>query len=666
MKFKLYFVNFAAIVFNRFSGLLKKQNVECVLRTMNQIENITPSSHSGIIVKEIDVELYLKKAQQLETIRTMPLVVMLKSAQNVKKISVLFDNIQNTDFVVNPVSGSEIVARFQLIEMRQSVNQSRKSIILSKNKEDNKIYSDFKRVSHKYLHEKAKREYLENRLACIQNNENYNIAANEFISNLNHEIRTPLNVIIGFTEIIKNKLNKNHNVLEYVNEIEFSASAMLNLFNDLLDLSRIELGKLEIVKEIASPLDMAYEIKNLFDNEAKDKNLELNIVVDKNMPRNLLFDKKRIKQVLIQLVGNAIKYTDSGAITITLFPEKVDTAGSLTNLYIEVQDTGSGIPKTLQEKIFIPFLSSENANRKKNNGIGIGLTLAKKLMGLMGGFIDFTSYENIGTVFRISLKDVAVAAFDISNSKNSIQKNAIETLKNKKVIYADDTLLNREMVKEYLNSFGVEVLLAENGKKLLDKLDKHKPDAIILDEDMPYMKGIEIARKLKQSVINSSIPLIALTAVSEEYYKKIPDANEMYNIILHKPVSNIKLLNTICELTEPNNHSEKMKKSIQNNINYPVRLQNLIVNKQVNNYEQFKLQFNNEILPLYQNACKTMFIDEIKVFSTQLTNFGVKYNLLPFENLGKQLVSDVNSFNIESINKRLPVVKEMAKIIEGI
>jgi len=668
MHIKLLFSGFQSIDFKEIAYSLKLANrVECFENPLNNMLTVIPTGNPFcLIIPSYLIDEYLHLCANNLKFNSIPTLIVLHSFENLEKITLAIQRRKNIDFVVYPFHHEEFLTRAQVLIKKMAGSETGQSTILSKDKEMNRLMADYKRLTSRLSLEIAKREYSEKKLWDVLNNSNYNTAANEFISNLNHEIRTPLNVIIGFTEILRNKIRQT-DVIEYINEIESSAAMMLNLFNDLIDLSKIELGKLDINKQVSSPFEILNEIKELFQNEADTKKLDLNIVYDSDISCQLIFDRKRVKQILIQLVSNAIKFTDTGAVTLSVFTENCDFSGSMCDLFFEIRDTGIGIPVEMQTNVYIPFLSKLNANGFKNNGLGLGLVLAKKLIDLLGGTIEFTSYEFIGSVFRVCIKNVAVASL-VGEIDKAFDESALQTLNGLTVAYADNILLNREMVKEYLNSFAINVLIASNANELFELLNQSKVDMLVLDEEMHYEKGVEISTKIRALKNNrlSSIPIIALTSINSSYNSKFESISYIYDAILYKPVSNIELLKKIYELVPISNFLPESQLIKSKEINYSNLFINLLSTEQISDIEQFKKQFHKEILPFYYTVCDSMFIDELRQFSFQLTEIGAKYEVIPLVSFGKQLTDDVNSFNIYNINKKLPMVEEFAKLIEEI
>lgn len=240
-----------------------------------------------------------------------------------------------------------------------------------------------------------------------------NRAKSEFIANMSHEIRTPLNAILGFSEILMNRLGDEY-LQQFAEDINQSGKNLLAIFNDILDLSKIEVGKISIVKEEVNLEGLIYEVRNTFLLEAKEKGIEINVSCIPTEIKRIIVDEVRVRQILFNLVGNAVKFTEKGKVEICVKVDKLSR--DLINLNIQIIDTGIGIQEKLQTEIFEAFMQKHGYQNSKYKGTGLGLTISKRLAEMMGGNISVKSELKKGSKFTLHLKDVKVIAFEKSHT----------------------------------------------------------------------------------------------------------------------------------------------------------------------------------------------------------------------------------------------------------
>ncbi|MES0490201.1 MAG: ATP-binding protein [Leptospirales bacterium] len=368
-----------------------------------------------------------------------------------------------------------------------------------------------------------------------------NQSKTEFLTNMSHEIRTPMNTILGFTDILSGKTNDAKH-LRYLNTIASSGKTLLALINDILDLSKVEAGKIELHYTATQPSVIIKEIKETFAQSANEKKLKLQIVIDPKLPQLLLLDEIRLRQVLLNLVSNAIKFTDKGSVTISAKASFKKNSSEYLNLVFSVEDTGIGIPQNLKNSIFKPFEQRIGQSHAKYGGTGLGLAISKRLAQLMNGNIKLSSKVNRGSNFTVTIKDVKIInSFDpekkiIKNIKTTIFKPA-------NILIVDDVKNNRELLKEYLYERGLKLIEADNGKKAIDLCRKNPPDLILMDIEMPIMNGYDAIRIIKKDDQLKSIPIVAVTASAmKARADKIRRITDGY---LRKPVSEKQLLEAL-------------------------------------------------------------------------------------------------------------------------
>ncbi len=327
----------------------------------------------------------------------------------------------------------------------------------------------------------------------------------QFLSNMSHEIRTPMNAIIGFTKVLlKTELTAKQK--EYLTAIKMSGDALIVLINDILDLAKVDSGKMEFEQ---TPFKLALSISamlHLFETKIQEKNLELVKEYDSRIPEVLVGDPVRLHQIILNLVSNAVKFTSKGKITVSVRLLKNDE-GSVT-IEFGVADTGIGIAENRMEKIFENFQQASSGTSRLYGGTGLGLAIAKQLVEKQHGSIRVESVIDIGSTFSF------VLTFKKTNAEAEYETVIPELdteIKNIKVLVVEDMALNQLLMKTLLDDFGFECDIAANGKLAIERLQTQSYDIILMDLQMPEMNGFEATEYIRKTM-NAKIPIIALTA----------------------------------------------------------------------------------------------------------------------------------------------------------
>ncbi|SMN17441.1 Sensory box histidine kinase/response regulator [uncultured Candidatus Thioglobus sp.] len=333
------------------------------------------------------------------------------------------------------------------------------------------------------------------------------IYKDKFLANMSHEIRTPLNGIIGFTEqLIDTKLSKKQQ--EYINIINQSSLTLTGIINDILDFSKIESGKLELEYLPINLKETLQSTAELFKCRASEKDILLICTYSNEIEQTVLTDSLRIKQILNNLLSNAIKFTNPGGEVHINIDFKAQTSTQLI-LKFTVTDNGIGIKKDRQIHIFNPFHQLNKSTYRKYGGTGLGLSISKQLVQLMGGDLYFSSQENIGSSFHFEL------SFEKTKQKIKEKDKKITLdkpyMKNKKILLAEDNLVNQMLMKSILGKTKAQLEIVENGALAVEAYKKKTYDLILMDINMPIMNGIEALNKIKSDP-GYSVPIVAITA----------------------------------------------------------------------------------------------------------------------------------------------------------
>ena len=349
--------------------------------------------------------------------------------------------------------------------------------------------------------------------------EDANKAKSDFLANMSHEIRTPLNGIIGFTNLLRNT-NLEDIQKNYMNTINESAQSLMSIVNDILDFSKIESGKLELEIKKTNINELCSQIIELLKYDSNVKNIELSLIIDDEVSKFLWIDSLRIRQILINLLSNSVKFTEKGKVQL-----KIAVAQKLEDDFAMIRftviDTGIGIEKEYQEKIFEAFSQGDNSTTRKFGGTGLGLTISNQLLLLMNSKLNLKSiYENGSEFFfDIKLKGTNVGSISEKESKNIaiplINNNPIDLgQSNYKILLVEDNKINMLLTKTLVKQIvpNVSIYEAENGKIAVDNFEIIKPDLILMDVQMPIMNGYEATIEIRKIKSGKHIPIIALTA----------------------------------------------------------------------------------------------------------------------------------------------------------
>lgn len=471
--------------------------------------------------------------------------------------------------------------------------------------------------------------------------EESNKAKSEFIANMSHEIRTPLNAVIGFSELLST-MTVDLKQKTYLNGIKVAGKSLLTLINDILDLSKIEAGMLTIQKSSVDLGTLFEEISYIFQDKMDDKNNQLVISLDNGLPDCLKLDEARMRQILLNLVGNAVKFTENGQIRLSAKQENM--TNKKIDLSILVADTGQGIPEKDHHRIFEAFQQMDGSSTRKHSGTGLGLSISKRLVQAMDGLLTLTSTENIGSTFQIWLKDVEITQ-SLETSPRQSHLDINQTIfESKKILIVDDVAFSRDLLKAMLEKVNFTVIEAEDIRAALSAIEKAFPDLVFMDIKRPVSNGAQAALMLRQNVKTGNLPIIALTAdaMAEKEWHALGEVFEGY---LVKPFTAGKVLAELSRFfTYVRSADPPSDSSLKTRV--PPTLVEIL---------------KAEILPLAAQMEEAIVISRIENCGKRILDLANTYEVDSLERFGQSMMTHVESYDITEIKKdfrKLPMIIE--------
>jgi signal transduction histidine kinase/CheY-like chemotaxis protein len=373
-----------------------------------------------------------------------------------------------------------------------------------------------------------------------------NKAKSEFLANMSHEIRTPMNAILGFGELLCEE-NLVPEQKKYVDIILSSGKSLLQIINDILDFSKIEAGKLKTEIVDCALVQMLDEIESLFRPMCRQKNLDFDVLYCSELPQMIRTDPVRLRQCLVNLLGNAIKFTEKGHVYLNVGVETID---KMSYIRFDVEDTGIGIPPEKQSLIFDPFTQADGSHTRKFGGTGLGLTITKQIVELLHGRLSIRSEIGRGSVFSIEMP----AGVDIDHQTTVNRYEALEQLdKNPvvsstpvsgRILVAEDAKANQTLIQILLQKMGYQVTIVEDGQQAVDRLRGETYDIILMDMQMPVMNGYEATREIKTMGIRTPVIAVTAHAMKGDEQKCFDAGCDGY---LTKPIDKTKLAEVLCK-----------------------------------------------------------------------------------------------------------------------
>lgn len=479
-------------------ALLQRDDVNLITTTLPN-EALRMAWEMDIAIALVDVQMpEIDGFELLEILKSNPrtkdiLVIFVTAISTDTKYAVRGLNAGAVDYLYKPlnpyVTSAKVDSFIQFVRTQRDIVQ--------KNKELESNQKEL--IKAKELAEQGKR---------IKEN---------FLANMSHEIRTPINGIIGLVNLLE-KTDLNYEQKEMLSLLESSSNSLLGVINDVLDLSKIDAGKFKINRSATDLVVVSHAVINLLSIRAKEKNLQLITEFDADLPKNIMADSLRLNQILMNLIGNAIKFTNEGSVTLKV--EILDRKGNNLQIKFSVNDTGIGIAADKIDKIFETFEQADDNTTLNFGGTGLGLSIVKNLAHLKGGILTVESTKFKGSTFSFSNWYEVLQEEHTVNVKRSPEQ--FLPFDNVKILVAEDNPINKFLIVKILKGWNINADVVENGKEALDKLKANDYDLILMDTFMPVMNGLEATRLIREDFVTGKkdIPVITFSAAVMENDKK--------------------------------------------------------------------------------------------------------------------------------------------------
>jgi len=505
-------------------------------------------------------------------------------------------------------------------------------------------------------------------------------AKSEFLANMSHEIRTPLNAILGFSELLREQVRESRRQVSYVEGIETSGRGLLSLINDILDLSKIEARHLEIRPEPVNPHLLIDEVRAVFEPQITRKNLRFSIEVAPTLPPGLIFDGPRVRQILFNLIGNAVKFTSVGDIRVSVGSTPLDGASSHLVVVFAVSDTGVGIPAENLEVIFEPFRQLDSHTSRIYSGTGLGLAISRRLAEAMGGRLTVSSEPGRGSTFTLTLSRVSVSPVSVRppDAADSVA-NVSERLEGATILVVEDEPLNRQVLREFLTAKRFTVLEAENGQTALDLLAQTTPDLILMDMQMPVLSGEEAIAAIHAMPRLAGIPILALSGSTDrENHARGAGARG----VLRKPVDRDELIRVLSELlgrsmpamnrSAKANHQRGTGESsmfggpVNEASEWSTRFQRFLDEQQrVDGLRGLAAALRGEVRSAAEGAARSLSVNRTMALGTLLETIGKQHGCGVLIDLGKAVREAADIVDVKQMSRLFAELSTLSGIVES-
>jgi signal transduction histidine kinase/CheY-like chemotaxis protein len=505
-----------------------------------------------------------------------------------------------------------------------------------------------------YYQERGRRQLLEEKLHAEQSVRE----KSAFLANMSHEIRSPMNAILGFSELLEPD-GLTPKQAQYVRAIRDSGAALLHLINDILDLSKLEAGKLELHPDPTDMRDSCQFLRTVFGQQAVTKSLQLQFEVSPNLPRALLLDRLRLRQVLVNLLSNAVKFTERGRIRTRVSWESQGDGRSGT-LLIDIEDTGIGITAEDLEEVFKPFVQAEVLQTTEKEGTGIGLTIVKRLTELMGGSVTVESKVDQGTVFHLRFANVPVSGRlpvgDHAEPGGAVDFNDFAPAM---VLVVDDNPTNRAYMAGIFEKTHHHVHFANNGQEALASLGQAKPDVVLLDIRMPVMDGRTTLAEIRKQASLASLPVIAVTASSKAGEEM--ELQRQFSGYIRKPFSRQTLFVALAQFLQRESPGNKLEGQ---NLGPTLKSIPILSPDQAAQWQELALELRRREKIEWPTLRDTLAVNETRAFAHNLFTLGQAAHCAPLTTYAAALTTFADAYAIGQIEHHLAAFPELVESIE--
>ena len=467
-----------------------------------------------------------------------------------------------------------------------------------------------------------------------------------FLANMSHEIRTPMNAILGFSELLESELRQSKH-RQYLHSIRSSASSLLQLINDILDLSKIEAGVMELRPVPTDPHEICKIVQTIFSEPAMQKGIKLECKIADDLPRALSLDFIRLRQIMVNVVGNAVKFTDKGSVTIRINGEKQETSSAI-NLLIEVQDTGVGIPSEKLEAIFKPFVQAGAHREKEKQGSGLGLSIVKRLTEIMGGTVKASSVAGQGSTFCLRFPDVAISArLPVSDQPRPGDLADFNELRAATLLVVDDNETNCQLVAGMFAGTHHRLVFGSSGKEAVDKARSMKPDIILMDIRMPGMDGREALVAIRKTPGLELTPVIAVTASGMMSDEK--DLKGRFSGYVRKPFTKRELFEELAQFLHRHQKTEVLPPSVS----LERRPIPAVADATDGDNREMALQLRKLMADEWLSVRESLAFNECRNFARKLENLAQEGRYEALMNYAQTLARHAENYSVMDLEKHL-------------
>lgn len=487
-------------------------------------------------------------------------------------------------------------------------------------------------------------------------------AKSKFLANVSHEIRTPMNSVLGFAEIL-NEEDLTPRAKKYIENIKNSGKALLNLIDDILDMSKIESGRFEIYYQPCDLRNILDIVKSELEITANEKKLEFNLIIDPSTPKYLLLDELRVKQIIVNLLSNSLKFTEKGFVNLFLYPVFREGVIKKADIVIEVKDSGIGIPLDQHSKIFEPFTQQNGQDSREYGGTGLGLAIAKKLAEMMKGEITLDSKAGFGSSFRVLLRDVVlVEQSELGNYKYSKCFSSVMFLKKTEILIADHDSSDRELVSYLLKPFGVRLFQTSDSLQTINFLRKRLPDIILLNMNLNDSKSMDVIEYLEQNQLIKKVMVIAVSGDVKLIKSKgisgfleKPFTRDLLVSELIKFIPYSRDLNAVVHTKKDSGYfKEEDSFKISQSYEY--------------SFEKFCEVFDLVLMNKWMDVRNNFIFSDVSDFADELIEAGEKFRADCFIIYGKDIKGYAEDFDIDGFNEIIKIypvlVRDVKKNLE--